>query len=130
MGAATAILVIIFIIGTILLIHSFIVEATVPITERDIAGNIYEKIAGIILMIIPIGIGLGWNSGTGKPYGGRRYKGGGGYSRDFLIAPRIHTTLENRYHPAAGPVPVLLASSPILGALLFCSEQKEEKRSN
>jgi hypothetical protein len=73
-----AILIIIFFIGAIMMIHALYQEFTIPILERDVVGVGNEKLAGAILMVIPVAIGLGIGSGTGRPYGGRRFKGLGG----------------------------------------------------
>ena len=37
------------------------------------------KLIGGIMMIGPIALAMGLSSGTGRPYGGKRYKGLGGY---------------------------------------------------
>jgi hypothetical protein len=68
-----------FLIGAVMLVHAIHQENTIPILERDIVGVGNEKMASALLMIIPIGIGFGLSSGTGRPYGGRQYKGLGGY---------------------------------------------------
>jgi Na+/H+-dicarboxylate symporter len=72
-----AILVLMFIIGLGMAIYGFIAENTRPITDRLDASM--TKFYGVIIMIIPIGIFFGISSGTGRPYGGGRYKGLGGY---------------------------------------------------
>jgi hypothetical protein len=68
-----------FLIGAVMLVHAIHQENTIPVLERDIVGVGNEKMASALLMIIPIGIGFGLSSGTGRPYGGRQYKGLGGY---------------------------------------------------
>jgi uncharacterized protein YqhQ len=78
-GAGLLIGIVVFIIGLILLLHSLITEWTTPFLEQDIGALSTEKIIGIILMIMPIAVGLGLTNGTGRPHGGKRYKGMGGY---------------------------------------------------
>lgn len=78
-NAGYAILFIIFIIGVIVAIAGFIWENTIPLADPGYMDSFYTKLAGVIMIVIAAGIGLGVNSGTGKPHGGRRYKGMGGY---------------------------------------------------
>jgi hypothetical protein len=78
-NAGYAILLIIFIIGVIIAIAGFIWENTIPLAHPDKLDAMNTKFAGVIMIVIAAGIGLGVNSGTGRPHGGRRYKGMGGY---------------------------------------------------
>ena len=77
--AAAVILVLMFIIGLVIAIAGFIRENTVPITDPAYLDANQMKVTGVIILIIPAAIGLALGSGTGRPYGGRRFKGLGGY---------------------------------------------------
>ncbi len=100
MGAAkkvgTAILVLMFIMGLLIAIAGFIGENTTPITDPAHLDAMQMKFAGVIILIIPVGIGLALSSGTGRPHGGRRYKGLGGINKAYGKESKNHHLRQSR----------------------------------
>jgi hypothetical protein len=80
-NAALGVGVVIFIIGAIMAFGGWFAQMSTDIIEDFEAHMNYGwwKIAGIFIMVGVVGLGMGLSSGTGRPYGGRRYKGMGGY---------------------------------------------------
>jgi hypothetical protein len=76
---AGVILLIMFIVGALIAITGFIRENTVSNADPEYLEASNQKVFGVILMVIPAAIFMGISSGTGRPYGGKRYKGLGGY---------------------------------------------------
>lgn len=59
-------------------LSSFLWEDTIPLAHPDKFDAMNLKVAGVIILIIPLGIAFGMSIGTGMSHGGKRFKGFGG----------------------------------------------------